>query len=118
MWAAVTLFRFRYSIRRHTCQPDAFARTGLEHYRAELMRRRDHLRNAWIWHGPLLVACNLSAATLTTRTVPGRLWDALPVLLLLVGWTVIRIKRRLRQAAEAQQEIDEISSVSPMRKEA
>ena len=118
VWAAVTLFRFRYSIRRHTCQPDAFARTGLEHYRAELMRRRDHLRNAWIWHGPLLLACVLSAATLTTRTVPGRLWDALPVLLLLVGWTVIRIKRRLRQAAEAQQEIDEISGVSPMRKEA
>ena len=118
VWAAVTLFRFRYSIRRHTCQPDAFARTGLEHYRAELMRRRDHLRNAWIWHGPLLLACVLSAATLTTRTVPGRLWDALPVLLLLAGWTVIRIKRRLRQAAEAQQEIDEISGVSPMRKEA
>jgi hypothetical protein len=114
VWAAVTAFRFRYSIRRRTPQPSALARTGLEHYRAELLRRRDHLRSAWIWHGPLLLACILSAATLTKRIVPGRLWDALPVFLLLAGWAVIGIKRRVRQAAELQQEIDEISGVSPM----
>jgi hypothetical protein len=114
VWAAVTVFRFRTSIRRHTPQPDALARTGLEHYRAELLRRRDHLRNAWIWHGPLLLACILSAGTLTKRIVPGRLRDALPVFLLLAGWAVIGIRRRVRQAAELQQEIDEISGVSPM----
>jgi hypothetical protein len=114
VWVAVTVFRFRDSIRRHVPQPDALARTGLEHYRAELLRRRDHLRSAWIWHGPLLLACILSAATFTKRIVPGRLWDALPVLLLLAGWAVIGIKRRVRQAAELQQEIDEISGVSPM----
>jgi hypothetical protein len=108
VWAAVTVFRFRYSIRRHTPQPDALARTGLEHYRAELLRRRDHLRSAWIWHGPLLLACILSAATLAKRVVPGRLWDALPVFLLLAASAVIGIKRRIRQAAEVQQEIDEI----------
>ena len=114
VWAAVMAFRFRYSIRPRTPQPGALARTGLEHYRAELLRRRDHLRSAWIWHGPLLLACILSAATLTRRIVPGRLWDALPVFLLLAGWAVIGIKRRVRQAAELQQEIDEISGVSPM----
>ena len=114
VWVAVTVFRFRDSIRRHVPQPDALARTGLEHYRAELLRRRDHLRSAWIWHGPLLLACILSAATFTQRIVPSRLWDALPVLLLLAGWAVIGIKRRVRQAAELQQEIDEISGVSPM----
>ena len=114
VWAAVTVFRFRDSIRRHTPQPDALARTGLEHYRAELLRRRDHLRSGWIWHGPLLLACILSAATLTRRIVPGRLRDALPVFLLLAWWAVIGIKRRVRQAAELQQEIDEISGVSPM----
>ena len=112
VWAAVTAFRFRYSIRRDTPLPDAFARTGLEHYRAELLRRRDHLRSAWIWHGPLLLACILSAATLAKRIVPGRLWDALPVFLLLAGWAAIGIKRRFRQAAELQQEIDEISGAS------
>jgi len=111
VWAAVTVFRFRESIRRHEPQPDALARTGLEHYRAELLRRRDHLRSAWIWHGPLFLACILSAATLTRRIVPGRLWDALPLFLLLAGWAVIGIKRRVRLAADLQQEIDEISGV-------
>ena len=114
VWAALTVFRFRNSIRRHTPQPDALARTGLDHYRVELLRRRDHLRSAWIWHGPLLLACILSAATLTKRIVPGRLRDTLPVFLLLAVYAVIGIKRRVRQAAELQQEIDEISGVSPM----
>jgi hypothetical protein len=114
VWAAVTVFRYRRSIRRNPPQPDALARTGLEHYRAELMRRRDHLRSAWIWHGPLLLACILSAAILTRRIVPGRLWDALPVFLLLAGWAVIGIRRRVRQAADLQREIDEITGVSPM----
>lgn len=113
-WAAVTVFRYRGSIRRNAPQPDALARTGLEHYRAELLRRRDHLRSAWIWHGPLLLACIFSAAILTARIVPGRLWDALPVFLLLAGWAVIGIKRRHKQAADLQQEIDEITAVSPV----
>jgi len=113
VWAAVTVFRFRYSIWRPMPQPDALARTGTEHYRAELLRRRNHLRSAWIWHGPLLLACVLSAATFK-RIVPVRLWDALPVLLLLAGWLVIGIKQRVRQAAELQREIDEISGISTM----
>jgi hypothetical protein len=114
LWAAVTVFRFRNSIRRHRPQPDALARTGLDHYRVELLRRRDHLRSTWIWHGPLLLACILSAATLTKRIVPGRLRDTLPVILLLAVSAVIGIRRRVRQGAELQQEIDEISGVSPM----
>ena len=118
MWAAVTLICFRNSIRRNTPHPDALARTGLEHYRAELLRRRDHLRSAWIWHGPLLLACILSAAVLADRIVPGRLWDALPVVLLLAGWAAFGIKHRLRQAAELQSEIDEISGASSMEDEA
>jgi hypothetical protein len=108
VWAAVTAFWFRRSILRGTSAPDAFARPSLEHYRVVLLRRRDHLRSAWIWHSPLLLACILSAATLTRRIVPGRLWDALPVFLLLAAWAVIGIRRRVKQAAELQQEIDEI----------
>jgi hypothetical protein len=111
LWAALTLFRFRRAIR--TPQPDALARTSLEHYRTELLRRRDHLRSAWIWHGPLLLAFILSAATLANRIVPGRLWDALPALLLLAVSAVAGIMRRLRQAAQLQQEIDEITGISP-----
>lgn len=108
-WAAVTGFRFRSSMRRNTPQPDAFVRTGLEHYRTELLRRRDHLRSAWIWHGPLWLASIVSAATLARRIVPGRLWEALPVLVLLAGWAAIGVKRRLRQADELQQEIDKLA---------
>lgn len=114
VWAAVTVFRFRCSIRSFRLRPEALAETGLEHYRAELLRRRDHLRSVWIWHGPLLLACFLSAATLKRRIIPGRLWDALPVFLVLAGWTVLGIRRRLRKAAELQQELDEINGVSPV----
>jgi hypothetical protein len=114
VWAAVTLSRFRKSIWLSTPYPDALATTGVEHYRTELLRRRDHLRSRWIWHGPLWLACILSAAALVDRIVPGRLWDALPVILLLAGWTAFGIKRRLRQAAELQREIDEICHVSSM----
>jgi hypothetical protein len=111
VWAAVSVFRFRYAIRRHTPRAGAIAETGLEHYRGELLRRRDHLRSAWIWHGPLLLACVLSAATLGKRIVPGRLWNALPLFLLLAAWAVIGIKRRLREAAELEREIDEINQI-------
>lgn len=112
--AAVTVFRFRSSIRRNTPQPDAIARTGLEHYRSELLRRRNHLRSAWIWHGPLWLAIIFSAAALTGRIVPCRLWDAMPVFAVLALWAAIGVRRRLRHAAELQQEIDELTGVSPM----
>lgn len=114
VWAVVTVFRFRSSIRRNTPQPEALARTGLEHYGTELARRRDHLQSAWVWHGPLWLASLLSTTTLAGRIVPGRLLDALPVFVLLAVCTAIGIRRRLRQAAELQQEIDELTGVSPM----
>ena len=109
LWAVATIFWFRKAI--HPPGADALARTGLEHYRAELLRRRDHLRSAWIWHGPLLLACFLAAAALSGRTGPGKLWDALPLFLLLVAWVVVGINRRRRQLAELQREADEISAV-------
>jgi|SRR5665213_865106 len=108
VWVGVTIFWFRNTI--HTARPDALAKTGLEHYRLELLRRRNHLRSAWIWHGPLLLAFLLAAATLSRRIVPAKLWNALPLFLLLVAWVVMGIKRRLREAAELQREIDEISA--------
>uniref|UniRef100_Q028U4 Uncharacterized protein n=1 Tax=Solibacter usitatus (strain Ellin6076) TaxID=234267 RepID=Q028U4_SOLUE len=109
VWAAVTVYRFRSSIRRNPPRPDAFARTGVEHYRAELMRRRDHLRSGWIWRGPLWLAGIVAGATLARRNVPGRLWDAFPAIVLLAGWAAFGVRRRLRDAAEVQQEIDELS---------
>lgn len=110
-WAAITVFRFRHSIWRNPSQPGTFAATGLEYYQAELLRRRNHLRSAWIWHGPLLLACILATATFSKIRLPGRLWDALPIFLILAGWLVIGVKRRVKQAAEVQQEIDNISGI-------
>jgi hypothetical protein len=113
-WAAGTAFWFRRAIRHNPPQPDALAKPGLEHYRAELARRRNHLRNAWIWHGPLLLASLLSATTVAARIVPGRLWDALPLFLVLAAWAAVGMKRRLSLAADLQREIDEITGESPM----
>jgi hypothetical protein len=108
LWAVVTVLRFRQQLRRNRTAADALARTGLEHYRGELRRRRDHLRGAWIWHGPLGLACLLSAAALSRQMVPGRFWQALPVLVLLAGWAAFGIRQRLRQAGELQRELDDI----------
>ena len=113
VWAALTALRFRYIIWRHPSPPGAFARTGLEHYRAELRRRRAHLRSAWIWHGPLLLACILAAVALPKRAVLPRLWDELPVLVLLAGWAAIGTRRRFRQASDLEREINELGGASP-----
>ncbi len=106
LWALATLFRYRASLRRDRLSAVSLARTGVEHYRQELRRRRDHLRGAWIWHGPLVLACITSAVALSGRIVPRRIWDALPIMLALVVWAGFGIRRRFRQAAELQKEID------------
>jgi hypothetical protein len=112
VWAAGTALRFRSSLRRRAPAADALAATGLEHYRSELTRRRDHLRSAWIWHGPLLLAMMVAVGAGARRSVPGRLWDALPLLILLAIWAAIGIRRRRRAAAALQQEIDELTRAS------
>lgn len=45
-WVAISLYCFRHRIWRDPSR-DAVAATGLEYYRGELERRRDHLRNGW-----------------------------------------------------------------------
>ncbi|MBZ5622627.1 MAG: hypothetical protein LAQ69_28420 [Acidobacteriia bacterium] len=110
-WIAISLYQFRHRIwRQDPARPDAVAATGLEYYRKELERRRDHLRNAWLWHGPLFLACMILIAIWTGRTFSGfqSLRNVLPLLLLLALWTGFGLRRRLRQARELQREIDEI----------
>jgi hypothetical protein len=110
-WVVMCLCRFRHRIwRRDSSRPDAVAATGLEYYRKELERRRDHLRNAWLWHGPLCLACMLLMAILIGKAFPGfeRLRSVLPLVVLLVVWTGFGLRRRLRQANELQREIEEI----------
>lgn len=110
-WAVVSLYWFRRRIwRRNPARPDAIAATGLEYYRKELEQRRDHLRNAWLWHGPLFLACMVLIVVLMGKAFPGsaRLRSVLPLVVLLAVWTVFGLTRRLRQARELQREIDEI----------
>ena len=106
-WALISLVWFRSRLRRPA--PDALARPGLEHYRQELTRRRDHLRNPWIWHGPLVAACLTLFAVPTMRP----LRTVGPMLVILVVWTIYGIVNRRRQAAALQQELDDLPSSEP-----
>ena len=110
VWAAISLAWFRGWIWGQPARPDAAAATGSDYYRKELKRRRDHLRNEWLWHGPLFLACLILVWILTGRDYLGfdRFTTALPLLVLLALWTLFGIWRRLRQAREIQREIDEL----------
>jgi hypothetical protein len=114
VWVIVSLYWFRYRIRRRPPRPDAPAAAGLEYYRAELERRRDHLKNEWLWHGPLFLACVTLVAILTRHVFSGfqPLRNVLPLLVLLAVWTGFGFWRRLRQARELQREIDELAPLS------
>jgi len=110
-WAVISLYRFRHRIwRQDPSRPDAVAATGLEYYRGELERRRDHLRNGWLWHGPLFLACLILIAVLMGKPFPGfqRLRSVLPLVALLAVWTGFGLRRRHLQARELQREIDEL----------
>ncbi len=110
-WVAISVYRFRDHIwRRDRSRPDTVAVSGLEYYRKELEWRRDHLRSAWIWHGPLLLAGVLLLAVLLAKPSPvfQPMRNVLPLLILLAVWTAYGLRRRYRQAKELQREIDEI----------
>jgi hypothetical protein len=110
VWVLISLYWFRDRIWTAPRRKDAIAAPGLEYYRKSLGRRRDHLRNAWLWHGPLFLACTIFAAMLVwKRIIPYRgLEGVMPLVLLLAAWTVFGFIRRQRQANELQREIDEI----------
>jgi hypothetical protein len=111
LWILISLFWFRDRIRGDgPPRGDALAATGLDYYRKELERRRDHLRNAWLWHGPLVLACITLAVTVMGHSFLGseRLRSVLPLVVVLAFWTGFGLRRRLRQADELQREIDEI----------
>jgi hypothetical protein len=115
VWILASLYRFRDRIwRKDRPGRDALAATGVEYYRKELERRRDHLRNEWLWHGPLFLASTILVATILGKVYPGpeRLLSALPLIILLVGWTAAGMRRRRHQASGLQRDIDEIDRLS------
>lgn len=110
-WVAISLYGFRRRIWRRDPSRDAVAATGLEYYRRELERRRNHLRNGWLWHGPLALAAIIFIAILTGRANIAfqPLRNVLPLLVLLAAWTGFGIWRRRLQAKDLQREIDELA---------
>lgn len=121
VWVAVTLYRLRGRIwRREAARPDAAAATGADYYRKELERRRDHLRDAWLWHGPLFLACVILAGIwsgwrfgLGLGILISRPLDrVLPLVVLLALWVGYGVRQRRQQAKELQREIDEIARAS------
>jgi hypothetical protein len=110
-WVAISVIWFRGRIwTGNTARPDAIAANGLAHYRRELQTRRDHLRNAWIWHGPLVLACLIVASTFADRRYPGAygLQTLAPVALILIAWTAFRIRTRLRLARQIDEELKDL----------
>src|SRR5439155_4908920 len=98
VWVVISLYRFRRRIwGRRPSRPDTVAAAGLEYYRKELERRRDHLRNAWLWHGPLFLACTILITILIRGKALQPLRNVLPLVVLLAVWTGFGFRRRRRQ---------------------
>jgi hypothetical protein len=112
-WVAASLVSFRKRLGQNGARADDVAASGIEYYRRELEQRRDYLRNAWIWHGPMVLACLILAAVLARRALPGvhRLRSVVPLLVLLAVWAGFGFVRRVRLARQVQREIDELNSV-------
>lgn len=104
VWLAGSIYRFRNLIwpRR-----EAITEPCLRYYREQLERRRRQLRDTWLWHGPLLLAC-LALAGIAFFPGYARLLRAWPLILVLLLWSAYSLRRRLSQARQCQKEIEEI----------
>jgi hypothetical protein len=115
VWLILSLYWFRDRIGRRVPQRTKMvAATGVEYYRNELEYRRDHLKSAWLWQGPMFLAVIIFLAILVGKALPNmeRLRNMLPFVLLLTIWTFMGFMLRRRHAKQIQQEIDELSSLS------
>ncbi len=107
-WVLISLYWFRDRLWRNRPPQGDLAAAGADYYRTELARRRDHLRNEWVWHGPLLLAGLVLVASALHYASRQRWLTIIPLFVLLAAWTGFDAWRRHRQAAELQREIDEI----------
>jgi hypothetical protein len=73
-----------------------------------------HLRNTWLWHGPVLLACIalIAVAMGTGNLAYKRLTQVSPLIMALAVWTVFSIRQRLREADGIKRELDEMAQAS------
>lgn len=109
VWSLVSLYWFRRRIWRERSGRD-IAAAGLEYYRTELRQRSAHLKNAWLWHGPLLIACAIPVALFAGGGIVERkrLGTILPLVIVLAVWAAFGIRHRRLEAAQPESEIREI----------
>jgi hypothetical protein len=113
-WVLITAWRSRKVIlAREERPPDGLAVSGLEYYHGQLMRRREHLKSAWLWHGPLVLACTtlLLVVARSMGVTLVRFLGIAPLLIVLVAWVAVRNLRRWRQIREIEQEIREVEEI-------
>jgi hypothetical protein len=111
IWILISAYRFRAYIWQRDPRPaDALAAPAAEHYRRELEIRRDHLRNIWIWNGPLVLALLFFLITLGRAVYPHleQLVKAIPFLTALLVWLIFTTRQRRRQVREIEEEIQEL----------
>jgi hypothetical protein len=113
VWIVITLYALRRRV--WSSRNDTLAASGVEFYCRELEHRRKHLMNAWLWHGPLLLACiTMAGVAIGTGTLAyKRLPQVLPLLIALVLWTGFSIWQRHREAEAIKRELDEIGRLQP-----
>ena len=109
-WLLISLVWFCKRIRGEA-PAESLTAAGVEHYRKELERRRDHLRNVWIWHGPLIAACVTLFLVVDSTMAMRNVGAMAPLLIVLAAWIVFGAVRRRQQANELQREIDELRGV-------
>ena len=94
---------------------DSALTASLEFHRRELVRQRDLLRSVWLWYiAPIVPGLVVFVAGIMPRNAAGSLWNAVPLLLMLlilglILWANHRAAERLdRKIAE----IDNLESES------
>jgi hypothetical protein len=107
-WLGITFLMLRRRV--SGSESTTFAASGVEFYCRELEQRRKHLRSAWVWHGPLLLACMAMAAVVigTGPFAYKRLGQVSPLLVALAVWTVFSMWHRFREADAIQRELKEM----------
>jgi hypothetical protein len=92
--------------------PDARPDTGLEAYRRELLRSRDHSRDAWRMVAPLIPGCLVVALPVIAplwrkaSANPAILINALPFCVLFAIWLALVFPVRRRRLRNLEREID------------